>query len=178
TASPTASATSTATQTATSTSTSTATASSTATSTSTSTPTATASSTMTATPTTTSTATVTLSPTPVLTFTITPTVEAAALQMVKSLNEEPLAANQVAFNITVNNQRSAPVSDFFVSVHSLDVFVLITVEAGEPICSKSLENISCALRTLASGSSTQVYFVVQTDGQANLILGRSIVRSV
>ena len=97
--------------------------------------------------------------------------------MVKSLNEEPLAANQVAFNITVNNQRSAPVSDVVLIEQLLDGVELITVDAGEPVCTKTLESISCALGTLAGGSSTQVNFVVQTDGQANPLLGRSIVRS-
>ncbi len=182
TASPTASATSTstATSTATATQTATATASSTSTSTATQTATATASSTatQTATPTITVTSTTTQSPTPIFTPSVSPTLEGMQLEMLKSLDaQSETDDNQVAFNVTINNQGSQAVSNVVLIEQLLDGVDLIAVDAGQPICTKTLDSISCALGDLAGGSSARVNFLVQTDGQANPLLGRSIVRS-
>ncbi len=96
--------------------------------------------------------------------------------MVKAPADSP-AADQVAFNVTVNNGGAVPVSNVVLIEQLLAGVELITVDAGEPVCTKTLDTVSCALGTLGSGDSAQVNFLVQASGGIDPLLGRTIVRS-
>lgn len=161
----------------------------TATATVTQTATATPSSTMTHTatlpPTATHTMTATLVPTSTLTLTpdLTATqiqIEEAGVEMekvVEVVGAAGAAADQIAYNVTVNNQSAQPLTNVILVEQLLQGIELIDVDAGAPECTKTLNSISCVLGTLDSGASARVNFLVQISGGADPLLNRTIVRS-
>jgi uncharacterized repeat protein (TIGR01451 family)/LPXTG-motif cell wall-anchored protein len=99
--------------------------------------------------------------------------------MMKTLEERPSAldSDQVAFSVTVNNLGTRPVTDIVLIEQLLEGVQLVDVDAGQPVCVKTLDTISCVLGTLNGGASARVRFLVQTTGGIDPLLGRTVVRS-
>lgn len=90
---------------------------------------------------------------------------------------DAVEGQQVSYNVTVSNQGTQALSNVTLIEQFLQGVELIDVDAGAPVCTKTLDSISCVLGTLNGGSSARVNVQVRTNGTVDPLLSRTIVRS-